>query len=212
MLLRVIAHPQKPNHRTQATKPVCTPDNGSSAVVASAGWHLKGGTTTYRVNYSTVPSSVATVAKEIFEKSFSTWDSLVGDVGIVEGVPTAVKRARFDSQNAIFFGRLSSSSIGVTYIWYYPSTGEVVEVDTVYNSRYNWSYTPYDGTGSPCGNANSYDLQNIATHEDGHWFGLDDQYDPAYVDNTMYGYGDTGELKKDTLTTGDKSGLSAIYP
>lgn len=210
LLLRVIPHPEKPNHRSVVTQAVCTADNDSTAVTSSAGWHLKNGTTIYRVNYSTVPSTVgSSVAKTVFTNSFASWDSFVSSVNIVEGSPTTVKRAKFDSQSVLFFGRLASSSIGITYIWYYPSTGEVAEVDTVYNSRYNWSYTPYN-TGA-CGNSNSYDLQNIATHEDGHWFGLDDMYSTDYVDNTMYGYGDLGELKKDTLTTGDKAGLSAIY-
>lgn len=214
MLLRVIAHPEKPkkpNHRDPVSMPVCTADNDSGAIVGAAGWHLKNGTTTYRVNYSTIPYSVGpAAAKEAFANSFAAWDSLVDGVTVVEGPVTNARRARFDGQNAIFFGRLSASTIGVTYIWYYLATGEVAEVDTAYNSRFSWSYTPY--TESACGNSNSFDLQNIGTHEKGHWFGLDDEYDASYSDNTMYGYGDVGELKKDTLTTGDKAGLSAIYP
>lgn len=211
LLLRVIPHPEKPNHTAQVTKAVCTADNDSTAVTSSTGWHLKNGITEYHINYATVPSAVGTsAAKTAFANAFAKWDGLVASVDITEGSSTTVKRARFDGQNAVFWGRISSSAIAITYIWYYPSTGEVAEVDTVYNSRYNWSYTPYN-VGA-CGNTNSYDLQNIATHENGHWFGLDDQYDAVYVDNTMYGYGDLGELKKDTLTTGDKAGLSAIYP
>ena len=211
MLLRVIAHPEKPNHRTVVTQAVCTADNESSAIVGPAGWHLKNGTTTYRVNYATVPPTIGvSVAKTVFANSFASWDSLVSSVDIVEGSPTTVKRVRYDRQNAVLFGRITSSAIGITYIWYYTATHEVAEVDTIYNSRFSWSYTPYNEAA--CGNSNSFDLQNIATHEKGHWFGLDDEYDAAYVDNTMYGYGDLGELKKDTLTTGDKAGLSAIYP
>ena len=210
LILRVIPHPEKPNHTTKVTKAVCTADNDSTEVVSGAGWHLKDCTTTYRVNYASVPSTVgASAADTAFTNAFATWDNLVTDVTIVKGSSTNVKRARFDSQNAVFFGRLSSSSIGITYIWYYPSTGEVAEVDTAYNSRYRWSYTPY--TVSACGTDNSFDLQNIATHEKGHWFGLDDEYDGAYFDNTMYGYGDLGELKKDTLTAGDTANLTAIY-
>jgi len=45
----------------------------------------------------------------------------------------------------------------------------------------------------------------------GHWFGLDDVYDTSYRDATMYGYGSKWEVKKTTLTTGDKAGTFAIY-
>lgn len=211
LLLRVIPHPEKPNHTAQVTKAVCTADNDSTAVTSSAGWHFAPGTYTYRINLSTVPSSVgSSAAKTAFTNAFYTWDNLVSGVNIIEGSSTTVKRAKLDSQNAIMWSRLASSSIAVTYIWYYPSSGETAEVDTIYNSRYRWSYTPLDSAS--CGVDGTYDVQNIATHENGHWFGLDDQYDVAYVDNTMYGYGDLGELKKDTVTTGDRAGLSAIYP
>ena len=41
--------------------------------------------------------------------------------------------------------------------------------------------------------------------------GLADEYTQEYADNTMFGYGSKGETKKNTLTTGDKTGLTAIY-
>jgi hypothetical protein len=52
----------------------------------------------------------------------------------------------------------------------------------------------------------------VLTHEQGHWLGLDDVYTTAYVNNTMYGTGSRGDLKPDTLTTGDVAGAAAIYP
>ena len=45
----------------------------------------------------------------------------------------------------------------------------------------------------------------------GHWFGLDDEYDTAYSNNTMFGYGSKAELKKITLENGDKIGIDNIY-
>jgi len=41
--------------------------------------------------------------------------------------------------------------------------------------------------------------------------GLDDLYGSVDRDLTMYGYGDKDELKKDTLSNGDKLGMAAIY-
>ena len=60
---------------------------------------------------------------------------------------------------------------------------------------------------------NAYDAQEILTHELGHWMGLGDMYDAAnYQNATMYGYGSKAEVKKDTLSTGDISGIGVIYP
>jgi hypothetical protein len=98
----------------------------------------------------------------------------------------------------------------VTYVRYFSSTGIVVDVDTIINKRFAWSWTPY--APGACGDPQSYDAQAVLTHEQGHWLGLDDVYTTAYVNNTMYGTGSRGDLKPDTLTTGDVAGAAAIYP
>ena len=67
----------------------------------------------------------------------------------------------------------------------------VVEVDTAFNNRHPWGILS-DDTGE-CSTVDKYDLQNIATHEFGHWIGLDDVF--AAVDLTMYLFGAGGELK-----------------
>jgi hypothetical protein len=55
-------------------------------------------------------------------------------------------------------------------------------------------------------------VQNIATHEFGHWVGLDDLYATTDKDLTMYGYGETKELKKDSLGLGDITGATTVNP
>ena len=78
------------------------------------------------------------------------------------------------------------------------------------NKKFSWSWTPYN-ISNLCSVQNTYDAQNILTHEIGHWFGLDDHYTTEYQENTMYGYGSKNEVKKDTLTIGDVLGLNLIY-
>jgi hypothetical protein len=110
-----------------------------------------------------------------------------------------------DYINTVSFEPLSSvypSAIAVTFYWYSRSTKELVETDTVFNSDFSWAVS---------NDSNSYDLQNIATHEFGHWLVLSDLYSPRDWALTMYGYGGLGETIKSTLGKGDISGINKIY-
>lgn len=55
------------------------------------------------------------------------------------------------------------------------------------------------------------DLQNIATHELGHGFGLADLYESNASEETMYGYSTEGEIKKRSLYSGDIAGIHDLY-
>lgn len=211
--VRVFVHEPKSSKptSTQSSSLVCNlSDPDSTAVVPPAGWHLPS-TWTYTLNPSSVPSSVglgnlATIAGN----AFSQWISAVPKVSISRtSFDTTANRAKFDGQNIIAWGRTSASALAVTYTWYYTSTGLAAEEDTIFNKQYPWFW---DAANQTCTDANSYDAQDILTHETGHWMGLNDTYDAAYVNNTMYGYGSKGEVKKDTLTTGDITGVQNIYP
>ncbi len=206
-------------HEPRASKPtsaqssllVCTlPDPPSDAVVPKTPWHLPS-TWTYTLNPSSVPSSVGSSnLTTIASSAFGQWMGAVpGKVNISRtSFNTLANRARFDGQNIIAWGRTSSSALAVTYTWYYTSTGQAVEEDTIFNKQYPWFW---NSLNSACADSNSYDAQDILTHETGHWMGLDDTYTDPYINNTMYGYGSKGEVKKDTLTAGDINGVKAIY-
>ncbi len=208
--VRVFVHkvrpPQPPAPETTL---VCELDDpNSEAVVDSAGWHLPA-TFTYNLNSSSVPSSVGGAnLQTIAANAFSQWTSAINKkVDVSRGSNTAINRKALDGTNIIAWGRISASALGVTYIWYYPSTGEAVDVDTILNQKYFWKWSGI----STCAYTNSYDTQSILTHEVGHWFGLDDEYTSEYVNNTMYGYGFQKDAKGDTLTTGDIDGVKVIY-
>lgn len=191
---------------------VCDDDPSSDAVVSPAGWHLPNGQWVYRLNTISVPSSVGSNNfNTIAQLSFSAWQNAINSkVTFVSGSPTSINRAKYDGQNIVAWGRTSGSALAVTYTWYYPNTGLVAETDTIINQKFPWSWT--DQSLHPtCGLENSYDAQNILTHEIGHWMGLNDEYANEYINNTMYGYGFKAEVKKDTLTGGDINGVKSIY-
>ncbi|WP_048138926.1 matrixin family metalloprotease [Methanosarcina horonobensis] len=69
-----------------------------------------------------------------------------------------------------------------------------------FNSDYSWSTS---------GESGKYDVQNIDTHEFGHWLSLGDT---SNTEATMYKYANLGETKKRSLTSDDIAGIRSIYP
>jgi hypothetical protein len=218
--LRVFVH--EPVRQSSPGRPAPSPtpptanlcslsDPGSNSVDSTTGWHLKDGPVTYRLNLSSVPSTVGSAnLLTIVSNSFSEWSTktnLSNHVSFAPGANTSTSRAASDGQNIIAWGRTSGSALAVTYTWYYPSTGEVAETDTIFNNKFSWAWS----NQLACAYTGYYDAQDILTHELGHWMGLDDEYTSAYVDNTMYGYGSPTEVKKNTLTTGDITAINGLY-
>jgi len=110
-----------------------------------------------------------------------------------------------DDLNTVSFEPLNSAypnAIAITFYWYYRGTKTLLETDTVFNSDLPWSVSE-----DPI----SYDLQDIATHEFGHWLLLGDLYAGRDSSLTMYGYGSLGETLKRTLGKGDITGINRIY-
>ena len=108
-----------------------------------------------------------------------------------------------DNYNVVYRKSLGSGGIlAQTTYWYYTTSKHVIECDMVYNTYYAWSTS---------GAAGYYDVQNIGTHEFGHFLVLNDLYDSDATEQTMYGYGAKGETKKRTLASGDIYGIKYIY-
>ena len=135
-----------------------------------------------------------------------TWDAntskeLMNDVYTIDYTATYGVQ---DYVNAITFGNYPTEGvIAVTTVWYNPATKEIVEFDMMFDTDWIWGDATVDNT--------KMDLQNIATHEFGHAIGLDDVYNSACSEVTMYGYSDYGETKKRTLEQPDIKGLQTLY-
>jgi len=211
MKVRVIVHRAKPGPPPEPTLRCELSDPASDALVSAAGWKLPA-TWTYNLNPTSVPSFVGSDNLATFAGiGFSRWSDATGnEVDFIPGSDTTVTRQAYDGLNIVAWGRVNSqNALAVTYIRYYTG-GEAVDVDTIMNKKYAWSWTNQEDH-SLCAYTDTYDAQNILTHELGHWVGLDDHYTDNYADNTMYGYGSKMEIKKDTLTQGDITGASNIY-
>ncbi len=132
--------------------------------------------------------------------SANTWDSETSATVFSYQGTTSKQAGKYDGYNVVSWGAYRAGVIAVTYIWYSGST--ILETDTRMNTFYKWSLS---------GEAGKMDVQDIMTHEFGHWCGLDDLYSDADYWLTMYGYSTYGETYKQTLGLGDIEGLKAVY-
>jgi hypothetical protein len=160
--------------------------------------------------------------------SFQTWENdqksyidftYMGNTGIVPGLNATAP----DYTNVVGWADLSNTSysgaIGVTIIWSLTGLKHIVDCDTVLNSAAMFAWTQADiGSTDPdtvqLPNTSLYDVdvQNIMTHEAGHWLMLNDLYDSVAIEQTMYGYAYDRELKARSLESGDMAGVRKIYP
>jgi len=168
----------------------------------------------YRINPSDAPSGAGAAVKS----SFQTWEDEENSSMDFKylGAATSVG-SNLDYQNVVSWQDITSQypgAIAVTVVWYYRGSKEIADVDTVMNSGSGFDWSVNTCTDDKCekpANVSSYDVQNIMTHEAGHWLMLLDLYQWKTQKLTMYGYGAKGELQKRTLGLGDELGIDRIY-
>ena len=166
------------------------------------------------------------------QESFAGWDNAsepyaVDYLGTTEVLPdTLVWDEELggyipDLVNVVGWKDLGASdTIAITYMWYNVYTKELVDVDTALNSNSSYTWWQNSVIGDPDkaswteGQSAAYDVdvQNIMTHEAGHWLVLDDLKQKPAGNQTMYGISAELELKKRSLESGDEAGIQEIYP
>jgi hypothetical protein len=135
-----------------------------------------------------------------------TWDDATGkELFTTSGQPdNSAVYGLLDGKNSIAFGGYKDQNvIAVTTVWYYRTTGQIIESDMLFNEYWTW--------GEAASVGSQMDIQNIATHEFGHVVGLADLYTDSCKEVTMYGYSTLDEVKKQTLEPSDITGLQKIY-
>lgn len=176
----------------------------------------------YELNAGSITNASAAITA-----SFAAWTAPTGGtlsvVGTAGTTSCATAATTANGTNQICWRDISAEypgAIAVTAIWT-SSGGKVIsEADTVFNSGagFTWSYTnpgtctTYGTCNTSGGVAGTYDIRNIGTHEFGHFLAyIADLYISRDTEMTMYGYGTTAELKKDSLAKGDCLAITAAY-
>ena len=157
--------------------------------------------TVYTANDEGIDPSDFVLAISEAADEWDSWTSadLVSSIMEISSGSTSVS---LNGENAVFFADLDTGIIAMASYWYNRATREIVECDIRFNIDFDW------GTA---GLATDMDLQNIATHELGHFFNLADIYDPSKDTLTMYGYSDFGDTEKRTLAPGDIAGIRKVF-
>lgn len=100
------------------------------------------------------------------------------------------------------YGGAYSNIYALTTVWSYQSSGQIVKAQTEMASKWTWSTTA---------DSNSADVQNIMTHEFGHWQWLADMYSSDCSSVTMFGTLPLGDTNRRTIHQPDIDGMNSIY-
>jgi hypothetical protein len=213
----VFVHPKVKDVKPSPVKPPKEP-----VLYSYSRYHWSNLPVTYYYNPSSSPVSNA---QEGVIASFEAWEAagsgvdftFGGTTGILPGLDVSVP----DYKNVVGWAPLNDpGAIAITIIWSNTRTKLVVDTDTIFNldSGYTWVQGSISEGIDPdlaqLTNTSAYDVdvQNIMTHEAGHWLVLNDLYTDVASEQTMYGYASDLELKKRSLESGDIAGVNKIYP
>jgi hypothetical protein len=177
-------------------------------------------------------------ATEAVMQAFGRWvesDQRLPNVTFDTGKTSA--EPKHDGKSTISFARITAPGherdLAITMTYSEDNSGEIVEADVVLNSIYavgvlkaredRWRRNRGDVDGDGDGEnrsagtmndesedcQNRYDVQNVATHEAGHFFGLGE--DPTERDATMFQNIDQCETHKRALSTTDVAAVTTLY-
>lgn len=165
----------------------------------------------------------AETIRTTIQSSFDTWSrvtcegepvGVVGELVDADAVETEPRHASVGSnQNVIMFvdsqavwrARMNpSAAIGLTSVFHSKKTGRILGADMEIN---DWNVTlgVCRGTCPP----SVTDLENVLTHEVGHYYGLGHVADD---EATMYFQAPAGDVQKRDLAPDDEAGLCDTYP
>jgi hypothetical protein len=147
----------------------------------------------------------ATGVATAISKAANTWSTAGAKFAFTYGGTTGITNSPDHSTDGINSINWSSNfSIGdatlaVTTYWYDVPSGNISEVDCVFNSNYTWSTDAVTPAGR-------YDVETVMLHEFGHYLSLGHSIAPAIMQPTI-----PSGAQRRSLASDDINGIIAIY-
>lgn len=158
----------------------------------------------------------------VLTSAFGAWTNAVGTVSATRGADVAATAPApvpaFDGANVITtvppVGALPTGVLAYTYPYVFDTpgvdqlgrtikfAGEIMEADMAFSSAYPFSLNATPGP-------NAVDFQGVATHECGHFFGMDHATNTS---STMFWTTAMGFTYQRTPSMDDIAGMSTLYP
>jgi hypothetical protein len=149
----------------------------------------------------------------VVAQAFQAWQS-VAAVSLIQG--SNISGRKFDVMDGVNLITTNTAptdlpvgALAITFPFAFNSpqpgvlyAGQIVEADMAFNSSYPFS----TNTASV---SNQIDMQSVATHEAGHFLGLDHA---TNVSSTMYWATGFGSIYQRNLSADDIAGISTLYP
>jgi predicted Zn-dependent protease len=118
--------------------------------------------------------------------------------------------SRGPNQNSVVFmpggAKIAKGALAITIITFDQASGRVLDADIVINGEHKFGTAE---SMSEAARVATYDLQNVLTHEFGHFLGLGEEYEKQVA--TMYAYSLPAETEKRDLDGLDKKRISGLY-
>ncbi|MGH7285893.1 MAG: matrixin family metalloprotease [Polyangiaceae bacterium] len=149
--------------------------------------------------------------------AFGTWMSGAHVSKVVVNRTSEHGVAAHDGVNRILVAPITiaghEKDVAVTISYADSKTGVIGEADTIFNSKYAFAVLDASDESDvshdeECGK--KYDIQNVATHEFGHFFGLSE--DVGDENATMFITSAPCQTHKRELTSADVASMSSLYP
>ncbi|MCB9629196.1 MAG: matrixin family metalloprotease [Sandaracinaceae bacterium] len=162
----------------------------------------------------------------VMDASFRTWLDVTCDgaspgfdvLGYVERATCQEAQYRVNRGNVNVVAFVSDweardydpAAFAITTVWHNTSTGTILDVDVMINEQLGpYAICPAGGCPAALPRDQVVDLQNVVTHELGHFFGIAHSDVP---NATMYLSAARGETLKRSLADDDIEALCTIYP
>ncbi|MCR4314757.1 MAG: matrixin family metalloprotease [Planctomycetes bacterium] len=148
---------------------------------------------------------------QAIQNSFQRWEQVgTSNVAFQYNGKVSGMNAAADETNILkWTNDLSAGVFAVTWTTFQEDT-TITDADLLFNESFHWATSDAIGANpEPRGTVGRADIENIATHEIGHFIGFDHTF---IGKGTMYASSDTGFISLRTLEADDVGLVSAVYP